>query len=81
MPKTGDMAWAASPMHSSPGRCQRRSLSSRTSSSLTSSQEVTEWARSASHGTASVNWDMKRSRPSARRSASVPLGISPAHCQ
>src|SRR5919107_1432477 len=34
-PPTGDMAWAASPMHNSPGRCQRLSLSSDTDSSFT----------------------------------------------
>ena len=37
-PPTGDIAWAASPMHSSPGRHQRFSRSTCTVSSLTSSQ-------------------------------------------
>ena len=39
-PPTGDIACAASPMQSTPLACQRRKRSSRTSRTLTSSQDV-----------------------------------------
>ena len=45
-PPIGDMAWAASPMHNRPGRCQIRNRSTATVSSLTSDQSPSSWTRS-----------------------------------
>ena len=66
-PPIGDMAWAASPMTSRPGRCQRSSRSSATVSSLTSSQLA---IAATSRG--------ERRRDAARRRRGTPRGRAPA---
>ena len=71
-PPTGDIAWAASPISSSPSAYQRRSRSSRTLSSLTSSKEARASARSPSQGTSSGQPRPERGDP--RRPAAARPG-------
>ena len=63
-PPTGDMACAASPMHSRPGRYQVRSRSMLTVSSLTSSHDFSSSTRSARNGSALAT--RLRGRPAVR---------------
>jgi hypothetical protein len=71
-PPSGDIAWAASPMQSSPGRYQRRCRSSFTVSNLSSSQD-------SSHSYIIVSKRLLNTAPSAfvapaRRSSSTNCG-------
>ena len=69
----GDMAWAASPIHSTPGLYQRFSRSTRTVSSFTSSQEDSSCTRSASDGLSSTIASRKADSPWRRSSLIPPL--------
>jgi len=75
-PPTGDMAWAASPMHSSPGRNQRRSRFTWTLRRRTSSQPVSSPTRSARNGTSSATDARKRGSPAACSAAVVSLAMA-----
>ena len=63
-PPTGDIACAASPMHSRPSTCQRLSRFSRTSRCLTSSIDVRASTRSARSGISAATSRRKRLDPS-----------------
>lgn len=80
-PPTGDIACAASPMHSSPGRYQRSSRSTRTVSRLTSSQPRISPMRSAAYGAAWATLVRNASIPSALIHSKVPFGMTIPHCQ
>ena len=67
-PPIGDIACAASPMQSRPGRCQRSSRSTATVSSLTCSQSLSSSTRSANAG---------MSRATLRRNAGSPARRGP----
>src|SRR2546423_146789 len=66
-PPTGDIACAASPIARYPGRCQRVRRSTRTVSSLTSSQLRMAPTRSASSGATRTMSCLNASRPRDRR--------------
>ena len=66
---TGDMVWAASPMSSRPGRCQRRRRHASTARSEVWLQWRSASVRPASHGTRSATERRSASSPSARRRA------------
>ena len=80
-PPIGDIACAASPMQSSPGRCQRSSRSTTTVSSLMSSQSSSYSTRSAKAGTSAAMLCRNAGRPARFVSSIVPFGIRKAHCQ
>ena len=65
---SGDMACAASPMHSSPSVCQRRSRSTRTSRCLMSSIDVSVATASAESGSSALTSRRNASMPRARNS-------------
>ena len=69
-PPIGDMAWAASPIASSPGRCQRVSRSSSTVSSLTWSQ-----LSSSPTGAGTAPWRRRR-----RGNCRAPFPAAPPPC-
>src|SRR5215207_9600290 len=73
-PPTGDIAWAASPMHKRPGRYQRFRRFTWTDRSFTCSQSSISPVRSATSGTASPMDRRNDSRPAARTCRSAPLG-------
>lgn len=79
-PPTGDMAWAASPMHSTPGACQRRRRSMRTSRCLTSSIDAIPETSSASSGIIEAVSARRACTPRARSAASVPFRPMYATC-
>lgn len=78
-PPTGDMAWAASPIASSPGRCQRVRRSSETDSSFTSSHPRTAAMPGAIAGAARAISSRNAAMPRASTSAALPLRITRAH--
>ena len=75
-PPTGDIACAASPMQSSPGRYHWRSRSTFTVRSLTSSQSRISPTRSAANGTSAATEARKASSPRRRTSSAAPLGMT-----
>ena len=75
-PPTGDIACAASPMHSTPGACQRRSRSRRTSRCFTSAMDPIPVTPAAASGKSCAASARKASRPRARTASSAPLGPS-----
>ncbi len=76
-PPTGDIAWAESPMQSSPRRCQRLRRLTWTSSVFTSSQPAGSCSTlSAKAGMSSARELRSVSMPCRRRAASEPLGIT-----
>ena len=80
-PPIGDIACAASPMQSRPGRyhcCRRSTLMV---SSLMSSQLASSWTWSWSCGATSTTDARKASSPLALMSSMPPLAITNAHCQ
>ena len=72
-PPIGDMACAASPMHSSPGLCQRGSRSTATVNSFTSSQLLISPSRSRRNGDMKATLSRKASSPSAFTASMPPL--------
>ena len=80
-PPTGDIACAASPMHSRPGRNQVSSRFTATVSSFTSSQDASSCTRSRRYGASRAISARNASRPRACTSSMPPLGMTNAHCQ
>ena len=74
--KTGDIAWAASPMQMRPGRCHSRSRSIATVRSLMSSKLFNSPRRSASHGSISATRSRKAASPSRFTASMPPLGMT-----
>src|SRR3989442_820722 len=75
-PPIGDIAWAASPMQSRPGRYHRRRRSTRTVSSFASSQSRISRSRLAANG-ASLTTSLRNvSSPRWRICSTEPFGIT-----
>src|SRR5215217_2854313 len=75
------MAWAASPMHSIPGRYHRSRRSIRTESNLTCSQSVSSLTTERRMGAVRAMRLRNASSPCALISSNSPFGMMEAHCQ
>ena len=73
-PPIGDMAWAASPMQSRPGRYQRLRRSTVTVSSFTSSQDAISLTRSANAGLSAGDGGAEGLEPLARAAVEAAFG-------
>ncbi len=80
-PPMGDIACAASPITSKPGRHHSSSRSTVTVSSFTSSQLWIAWSTPVVSGPTSRTRVLNASIPSLRKRSAPPLGKTNAHCQ
>src|SRR5712691_12603233 len=74
LPATGDITWAASPISSSPGRCQRGSRSAVTDSSETWDQSASWPTRPDSQGTSPAIVSRSACKPGGAQLGPASLG-------